>query len=220
MNYCEIDDFFTSPKDLILNDKDEKLINTDNSARDILKEYECLKNNLNEFKNEYKELNKQKDVYDEYLNNLLNRHMNIINIINNFENLNINDTNDTNNNINDSFNNYKNKIKENYDKWILNYYIKKIKTIENNIDIIENKLKDFTNLFVFIINDVVGDKEISKNMCPICFENPVDICFNPCGHTSCNSCVISSRISAYGLINKCYTCRSPITDYLKIYFSL
>ena len=211
MNYCEINDFFKSPKDFISNNKEE-LVKTDNSAKDVLNEYECLKTSLMEYKNQYKELNIQKDVYDEYLNNLLNRHMSILNIINNYEN---------DDNINDSFINYKNEIKEKYDKWILNYYIKKIKTIEDNIEIIENKLKDFTNLFVFIINEFVKDKEISKNMCPICFENPVDICFNPCGHTSCNSCVISSRMSSYGINNnKCYTCRTSINDYIKIYFSI
>ena len=212
MNYCEIEDFFTSPKDFISNDKEEKLVKTDNSAKDVLEEYECLRTNLIKYKDEYKELNNQKDVYDEYLNNLLNKHMSIINIINNYEN---------DENMNECFNNYKNKIKEKYDKWILNYYIKKIKMIEENIEIIENKLKDFTNLFVFIISEIIGDKEISKNMCPICFENPVDICFNPCGHTSCNSCVISSRMSLYGINNnKCYTCRTPINDYIKIYFSI
>ena len=46
MNYCEIEDFFTSPKDFICNDKEEKLVNTNNSAKDVLDEYECLRINL------------------------------------------------------------------------------------------------------------------------------------------------------------------------------
>ncbi len=97
MNYCEIEDFFTSPKDFMSNDKEEKLVKTDNSAKDVLEEYECLRTNLIKYKDEYKELNNQKDVYDEYLNNLLNKHMSIINIINNYEN---------DENMNECFNNY------------------------------------------------------------------------------------------------------------------
>ena len=62
------------------------------------------------------------------------------------------------------------------------------------------------------------NKEISKNTCPICLENQIEICLNPCGHTSCNKCILSNRSNIYN--NKCYICRTPVNEFIKIYFSL
>jgi hypothetical protein len=201
MNYSNFEDFNEN-----INDNINDINITDNSAKNLLDDYEILKKSLNDLKKDYTDLINKKEIYDNYLNNLLNNHLNIANIINN-------------DNLSNSFNEYQKKIKENYEKWIINDYIVKIKTIEENIETIELKLKDFTHLFIYIINNIIGDKEISKNMCPICFENPIDICLNPCGHTTCNKCIISNRRNTYNN-DKCYICRTPINDYIKIYFSI
>jgi hypothetical protein len=131
--------------------------------------------------------------------------MNIINIIN------------CDNILNNSFNEYQKIIKDNYNKWIDEHYNIKIKILQENIENIEIKLKDFTNLFIYIINHIIKDKEISNNMCPICFENQIDICLNPCGHTACNKCILTLTNNKK---DKCFTCRSPVNEYIKIYFSL
>ena len=89
---------------------------------------------------------------------------------------------------------------------------------ENTIDIIENKITDFRNLFIYIINKISKPVEEAIKLCPICFENEVDICLNPCGHTICNKCVLSNR-SRYSN-EKCYSCRTKVQDYIKLYFSL
>jgi hypothetical protein len=198
MNYSELEDL-----DI------DKLINNininNNSALSFLNEYEILKKSLNDYKNNFNDLINQKNIYDNYLNNLLNNHLNIVNIINN-------------SNLNNSFIDYELNIKENYNKWIEeNYNIKK-KSIEENIENIELKLKDYSTLFIYIINNILKDKEISKNLCPICFENQIDICQSPCGHTTCNKCILSNRTNIYN--NKCFTCRSPVNEYIKIFFSL
>jgi len=208
MNYSEIDNINDNYNNLIIKNENN------NIAKSLLSDYEILKENLKEMKNNYKKLINQKETYDNYINNLLNNHMNIINIINNFDLI------TEKNNLSECFNEYQFKIKENYDKWIINYYLINIKNIEENIEQIETTLKDFTNLFLYIINNIVQNKEIEKNTCPICFENTIDICFNPCGHTSCNKCVLSNRINNNYINNKCYTCRSNINEYIKIYFSI
>lgn len=202
MNYSDLEDVNT--KDLMnkINDID---IN-DNTAKTILDNYETLKNSLTEYKNNLKNLINQKETYDNYINNLFCNHVNIINIVNNDVNL------------NNSFNIYQNNIKENYDNWIKTHYDINIKSIEENIENIEIKIKDFTYLFLYIINNIVSNKEISKNTCPICLENQIEICLNPCGHTSCNKCILSNRSNIYN--NKCYICRTPVNEFIKIYFSL
>jgi Asp-tRNA(Asn)/Glu-tRNA(Gln) amidotransferase B subunit len=184
---------------------DEDKSNINNSAKTFLNDYEILKLSLNDYKNNLKDLMKQKETYEIYMKSLLNNHLDIVNIVNN-------------NNLNNSFTEYQTNIKDNYDKWINNHYEIKLKSFEENIEIIELKLKDFSNLFTYIINNIIGDKQISKNMCPICFENEIDICINPCGHTTCNKCIISNRTNIYN--NKCFTCRGNVNDYIKIYFSL
>ena len=202
MNYSELEEVNT--ENLI--DKINNIDIKNNSAKKILDDYETLKNSLTDYKNNLKKLINQKETYDNYINNLFNNHQNIINIINN------------NTNLNNSFNNYQKNIKENYDNWIKDIYQINIKSIEENIENIEIKIKDFTYLFLYIINNIISNKEISNNLCPICFENQIDICLSPCGHTTCNKCILSNRSNIYN--NKCFTCRTPVNEYIKIYFSL
>lgn len=200
MLYSELDEI-----NEIKSFNDVKEIN-DSSAKMILDDYETLKLNLIEFKKNFANLNKQKETYDNYLNELINNHMNIVNIVNNDDIL------------NNSFNNYQKDIKDKYEKWIFNHYIIQNKILEDNIKIVENKIADFNNLFLNIINNFMKDKEISQNMCPICFENIIDICINPCGHTLCNKC--SNNNNNYYNNGNCSICRKPVKEYIKIYFSL
>lgn len=178
----------------------------DSSANMILDDYETLKLNLVEFKKNFANLNKQKETYDNYLNELINNHMNIVNIVDNDDIL------------NNSFNNYQKDIKDKYEKWIFNHFIVQNKILEDNIKNVENKIADFNNLFINIINNFIKDKEISKNTCPICFENQIDICLNPCGHTLCNKCSVNNYY--YYNNGNCFICRKPVKEYIKIYFSL
>lgn len=202
MNYSDLEDV---NKEELINKINDIDINN-NSAKTILDDYQILKNSLIEYKNNLTNLNNQKETYDNYINNLFNNHLNIINIIN------------KDNKLDNSFYDYQKNIKDNYDNWIKDVYEIKNKSIEENIENIEMKLKDFTYLFLYIINNIVSNKEISKNMCPICFENQIDICINPCGHTTCNKCILSNRNNIYN--NKCFICRTPVNEYIKIFFSL
>ena len=62
-------------------------------------------------------------------------------------------------------------------------------------------------------NDNDNDNENTyynnNNICPICFENKINICCIPCGHTYCKKCIECS--------NNCFICRSNINKIIKIY---
>ena len=148
MNYSDLEDV---NKEELINKINDIDINN-NSAKTILDDYQILKNSLIEYKNNLTNLNNQKETYDNYINNLFNNHLNIINIIN------------KDNKLDNSFYDYQKNIKDNYDNWIKDVYEIKNKSIEENIENIEMKLKDFTYLFLYIIINIVSNKEISKNM--------------------------------------------------------
>lgn len=185
---------------------------TSNDAQGILEDFEILNKNLDEYKKKIEDLQAHKIYFDNYISNLQNNHLNIMNIINDY------DIQDNNNELNELFINYNNKMKNNYDKWIIQNYTVKLLEFENIIDIIEKKIIEFRTLFIYIINKITKPQLDNKKLCPICFENEVDICLNPCGHTLCNKCVISNRTRYSN--EKCYSCRGNIHDYIKIYFSL
>lgn len=185
---------------------------TSNDAQGILEDFEILNKNLDEYRKKIEDLQAHKIYFDNYISNLQNNHLNIMNIINDY------DIQGNNNELNELFINYNNKMKNNYDKWIIQNYTVKLLEFENTIDIIEKKIIEFRTLFIYIINKITKPQLDNKKLCPICFENEVDICLNPCGHTLCNKCVISNR-SRY-TNEKCYSCRGVIHDYIKLYFSL
>jgi len=185
---------------------------TSNDAQGILEDFEILNKNLDEFKKKIDNLQAHKIHFDNYISSLQNNHLNIMNIINDYN------IQDNNNELNQLFINYNNKMKNDYEKWIIQYYNIKLLEFENTIDIIEKKIIEFRTLFIYIINKITKSHTDDKKMCPICFENEVDICINPCDHTLCNKCVISTR-NRY-TIDKCYSCRGLVHDHIKIYFSL
>ncbi len=183
-----------------------------NDAESILNDFKVLNNSLDEYKNKIEKLEENKIYFDNYISNCLNLHMNIMNIINNY------DIQSNKIEMNEIFNDYNIKIKNEYNLWINNYYSIKLIEYENIINMIEKKIADFRKLFIYIINKISKPIEEAIKLCPICFENEVDICLSPCGHTLCNKCVISHR-SRYNN-DKCYSCRTIINEYIRLYFSL
>jgi len=207
MNYCELSDFD-------LNKEERHHDVSSNNPKVILDDFEVLNRSLLDYKTKREDLMAKNNYFMNYMTNSQNSHLNVMNIINDY---NINQNMDDEGTLSNIYMNYNNTIKENYKKWIVDYYTPQLLSVENNIEIIENKIAEFRNLFIFIINKILRTNEINDNkkLCPICFENEVDMCINPCGHTLCNRCIISNRNS-----NKCYSCRGHIVDYIKIYFSV
>ena len=55
--------------------------------------------------------------------------------------------------------------------------------------------------------------------CPICFEEEVDTCNVPCGHTLCSACSEKSAAEQRPSLNRCPTCRAAVSMTVKLFFS-
>ena len=93
---------------------------------------------------------------------------------------------------------------------------KKIATLEGEIDDISRKLNALRSLIVTGVNQIVKPEDIQKKMCPVCFDNEVNMALVPCGHTYCKGCAETDR-SRYA---KCPQCRAQINARVKIFFSI
>ena len=77
------------------------------------------------------------------------------------------------------------------------------KMIEDQGSILENEKQQ---LIKSIKHDINPDL-----LCPICFENRVNLVVTPCGHTFCAECLDNSP--------SCFICRTIIQDKFKIFFN-
>jgi hypothetical protein len=178
----------------------------------IINTYNNLESLLNKYKKDFIKLEEQKDKFYNYKNNLTINHINIIEIYNN-EN-----ENDKIKNISETFIKYDNNIKDLYYEWLNSYYNPIIKKLDKDIIDLEIKINNFRNLFILTINKFIKNPEnLNKKICSICFDNEIDMCAYPCGHTCCNNCIYSSRININNK-NRCLSCRNEIDTYIKIYF--
>jgi hypothetical protein len=73
--------------------------------------------------------------------------------------------------------------------------INELETLDEYIKILESKT-------------IIAKK--NKLECPICFDNMVDICIVPCGHTFCSKCIDGSKL--------CYICKNEIFMCQSLYF--
>lgn len=85
----------------------------------------------------------------------------------------------------------------------------KSSTTKSNLDIYKDFLRTGTSEMLA--------NNIKPNLCTVCFENEIDKCIVPCGHTFCSKCVDKSQGS--GLLRSCMSCRSPVEKTVKIFLS-
>jgi hypothetical protein len=173
----------------------------------LIETYKNLMNNLKVYKNQYKSLVKKNKYLNEYRTNLSLNHFKFTDIVL-----------DNNNEITNIFTCYSSVIESEYNKWVDEIYIPTLNKLEMDIENLEIKIGNYRNFFVNNINEFFTKEKHNKKICSICFENEVDMCAIPCGHTCCNNCIISSRVSNYNNNNRCLNCRNQIQDYIKIYF--
>jgi len=224
MNYFELDNYNNEENNETFNNlinKYEFEIKENSNflnAQIILNDYNKLNFFLIDNKNKLNDINKKKEIFFNYQYELLNKHLNIADIClkHTNENFVINVSTSS-----DVMANYNEIIKNNYNNWIDNYYNPNVVKLENDIKIIEIKLEKFQKLFINIINNLIKNKDDIKNkkMCSICFDNEINMCAVPCGHTCCNKCVVLSRTNV-NINNRCLSCRNPIENYIKLYFSI
>ena len=71
----------------------------------------------------------------------------------------------------------------------------------------EKLLSELSNLLEKV------QKKDAPRKCTICFTRPITVCFVSCGHCLCENCAERCKAGR----NKCFTCRQPITDIIKIF---
>ena len=78
------------------------------------------------------------------------------------------------------------------------------------INFIYRYIDTFNILFLTIYDkEEVEINYNDDNICNICFNNKINICCDPCGHTYCNYCIKKT--------NTCYICKKNIIKKIKIY---
>jgi|UniRef100_A0A6C0DKW7 hypothetical protein len=219
MNYSSInsdsfDNGDTSSYTLICDDTTDKSNINDLNANLLLQDYKKLNETFNNNKNKLKELEKRKDDSHSYKCSIYLKHQDAM--------LNLHKDTELNEDgilLNDTIINYIELIKAYYDKWISEYYNPLKNKLTSDINDNELKLIAYRKLFIKTTNEIINNEKISKNMCPICFENEINMCAIPCGHTCCNECVLQAH-NFNNNRKKCLNCRNNIKEYIKIYFSL
>ena len=184
-------------------------------AKKLLKDYKNLNKLLNENKLISINLDKQKEDIINYKCNIYNKHQNVM-IQLCRETTDIIETAE----MSEHIIKYIELFKIYADKWIKDYYtIKKNKLMED-IEKQEIKLTAYRNLFINTTKEIIPLEKTSKNICPICFENEINMCAIPCGHTCCNECIIQSLKYHNTRLTKCLSCRNTLKEYIKLFIQL
>lgn len=219
----------------ILETKDYDVI----EAKKITDKYFSLKNELKENKNEFMEC---ENIYDNYLKKKKELSTAILNLSNSISNLEtFLGAIDLKNMFNNAPISKKVEIKDdsmfkhtqeyinylqNIDKKINNadyYFLEKMNQensrLNKNCNEIQDKMRIIRNMIMISIKESLNEDDakqlkLDSKICPICFENEVSYCFNPCGHLICFTCSDNIRT------NKCPTCRQQYTSKIKIYFNI
>ena len=184
------------------------------NANNLIKDYRKLNDTLNIKIIKLKELEKYKEETFNYKCNIYLNHQNAM--------IKLHRETAENNEaveLNEYIIKYIELIKNYYDNWINEYYNPLKIKLQDEINDKELKLLAYRNLFIKTTNEIINTEKINKNICPICFENEINMCAIPCGHTCCNECVMQSY-NFNNNLKKCMGCRNNIKEYIKIFFSL
>jgi len=84
----------------------------------------------------------------------------------------------------------------------------RIKTLNDGLINRSEKLMHEIGLMV----DKIHKKE-EPPKCSICYTRPRAMCFVSCGHVTCEECAERARTGRM----RCFTCRTPITDIIRVY---
>ena len=196
------------------NDNDDKKEEID--ADKLLKDYANLNTSLKINITTINELEIEKTEIYNYKSSIFSNHQDIMIKLYRTEFGEMKEIND----INDCIIKYINLIKSYTDKWNTEYYSKKKKYLETTIAKQEEQLTAYRKLFINTTKEIIKAEKLNKNICPICFENDINMCAVPCGHTCCNDCIGQSIKYHNSRVSKCLNCRNPINEYIKFYIQL
>lgn len=75
------------------------------------------------------------------------------------------------------------------------------------------KVTNYINTYKRVLKscgNVIDPKICNKFQCTICYENEINVCLMPCGHTFCTPC--SEKLK-----KKCFACNGAVTETTKLY---
>lgn len=75
------------------------------------------------------------------------------------------------------------------------------------------KVTNYINTYKRVLKscgNVIDHKICNKFQCTICYENEINVCLMPCGHTFCTPC--SEKLK-----KKCFACNGAVTETTKLY---
>jgi hypothetical protein len=220
MNYTSINEAYELNENI---DNDYNIISENNennstdsiNAKKLLKDYKNLIKLLNENKLKSINLDKQKEDIVNYKCNIYLKHQDVMLQLCRETPENI-DTNE----MTDHIIKYIELFKNYADRWINEYYLINKNKLTEDVENQEIKLLAYRNLFINTTKEIIPFEKITKNICPICFENEINMCAIPCGHTCCNECVIQSMKYHNTKLTKCLNCRNTLKEYIKLFIQL
>lgn len=220
MNYTSINEAYELNENI---DNDYNIISENNennstdsiNAKKLLKDYKNLIKLLNENKLKSINLDKQKEDIVNYKCNIYLKHQDVMLQLCRETPENI-DTNE----MTDHIIKYIELFKIYADRWINEYYLINKNKLTEDVENQEIKLLAYRNLFINTTKEIIPFEKITKNICPICFENEINMCAIPCGHTCCNECVIQSMKYHNTKLTQCLNCRNTLKEYIKLFIQL
>lgn len=98
----------------------------------------------------------------------------------------------------------------------INNITKELHEKQNNFYLLHQKYKENVNKVSELLksNELEDDIINNETSCPICYDNKVTHCINPCGHTFCSNCV-----KEYGPNAECFMCRTKIQSIIKMFMT-
>lgn len=97
-------------------------------------------------------------------------------------------------------------------EWIA-HTTEKRKKLEQELRDLHEEVNAIREILVAGVRGI--NKDATHLTCPFCFENDINTCCTPCGHTLCEKCKI--KLSRSG--NYCPMCRTTVKAFIKIFIS-
>lgn len=79
-------------------------------------------------------------------------------------------------------------------------------------ELIEHRIEAFRKLVLTGLKEFVDPAQITRHVCPVCFDSEVNTVLYPCGHTLCSKCCVRVR--------ECPVCKAVTQGRTRLYFSV
>jgi DNA repair ATPase RecN len=177
-------------------------------AVNIVRDFQNKKERLDLIKQKIAALKTDQEQIDNYWTDISNKHDKIWFLLTKYTK-----ENEETQHLCSEFEHYKNVMLEKTD--LCNKKINNsLETFNTECYKLEQNINEMRHLIITGVKEILPDDKVQQNLCPICFERPVETCLVPCGHTVCKLCSSNMRSSS------CMTCRAIIRERITMFFSV